>query len=519
MIKKLYIILFPIILLTTFSSCKNQGNPYLSWRKPSSYIMVNINGALCHLSAYKDSAYVIGINYAEVHGEHLNFSDSIAQIIKVGHCISIENTMPSLVTPDKYNDTDTSRIFVINGHTELEEYNDITNIDSTKHYKFISEFYDLEIDTTYYVRSYAIIKYTSGRIDTAYNQVTHSFRTRIPEDMWLHKPDLNGDGRTEAVSFVLNNKAYMGTGFDGLQLLKDFWVYDPNAGPNNEGAWEQRPEFRGSPRMSAVALVIGDTAYVGTGIIDLVNNTPSGDMWKWTEEGGMYNIWTKVDSLGENDERYNAVAFALTLDNGEDRGYIGLGQNYTNFGDLKYYKPEADTAGAYPGAAWANIEGFLGGNRSEAMVAVVNNRAIVGGGIDNQSVYHSDFFIFDPSAGTSGKWRGIQQTCPAPPRANGTAFSLSFTNNGTQKNYFYFGTGRGTGGTLYNDWWRYDYSQGVWFECSNIAENSDTAEARQGAVGFALTKNSAAYGRLQRGFVGFGKTSSGYKIDFWEYLP
>lgn len=477
--------------------------------------MVNINDALCHLSAYKDSVYVIGISYAEVHGEHLNFSDSIVKVIKIGHCISIENPMPTLLLG--YDTLDGGAIR--NNFSELEEYNNISFNDSVKLSKFISEFYNLEVDTTYYVRSYAIINYISGRTDTAYNQVTSSFRTRIPEDMWLHKPDFNGDSRTEAVSFVLNNKAYMATGFDGLNLLKDFWSYDPNGGPNQEGVWEQKSVFRGDARMSAVALVIGDTAYVGTGITDIVNNSISGDMWKWTEEGGMYNIWQRIDSLGINDERYNAVGFALTLENGKDRGYIALGENYTKFEDLKYYKPEADTAGAYPGAAWANIEDFLGGYRSEAMVAVVNNRAIVGAGIDNQGVYHSDFYIFDPTSGISGKWRGIQQTCPAPPRANGVAFSLSYTTAGTQKHYFYFGTGRGTGGTLYNDWWRYDYSQGIWFQCSDIAENRDTAEARQGAIGFALTKNTAAYGRLQRGYVGFGRSVSGYKKDFWEYLP
>jgi len=512
--KKIYLILLPIILITAFSSCKNQGNPFFSWRKTTSFTMVNINGGYCHLSAYKDSAYVIGVNFAEIHGEHLKFSDSIAQILQIGHCISINNPQPTLL--NNYDTTENGGIR--NSHSVLTEYNNITysgDIDTVKIYGFISDFYNLDVDTNYYVRSYAIINYKSGISDTAYNQKVTYFRTKIPEDMWIHKPDLNGDGRTEASSFVMNNKAYMVCGYDGLSVTKDFWEYAPKKDDPTKWVWKQLTDFRGDARQSAVAFVVGDTAYVGTGL--LTDNIPTGDMWKWTEEGGMYYQWQRIDSLGQGSERYNAVAFSLTLDNGEKRGYIALGQLYSNFNDIMYYDPARDTVGALPGAAWVSQEVYTGQHRSEAMAAVVNNRAFVGGGIDNQGGYHSDFYIFDPNSAT---WRGLQDGCPATGRANGTAFALSTVVNGTLKHYFYFGTGRGTGGTLYNDWWKYDYTQGRWFEASDIHEFSDTADARQGAIGFSVIREHVAFGRFERGFVGFGTNSEGTpKRDFWEYLP
>lgn len=534
MTKKIYLILIPIIIISFFTSCKNQGNPYISWRKTDSYIMRNINGGYCHLSAYKDSAYVIGINYAEIHGEHLKISDSIEKILTVGHCLSLNTELPTINL--RFDTTDgqnlTANKAFINAFTEYNDYNNVTftgDLDTIKLYQYISDFYNLEPDTTYYVRSYAIIKYNSGRTDTAYNQVTTAFRTKIREDMWIHKPDFNGDARTEAVSFVMNNKAYIATGYDGLSLMKDFWEYDPYSGPGNEGtwlpnplnrgAWMQGASFNGDARMSAAAFVIKDTVYIGTGITDATNMTAARDMWKLNISGELPFIWKRVDSLFENSERYNAVAFSLTMLDGEQRGFIGLGEDDAKLGGFYYYQPDEDTSGAPPGAGWGYRDDFVDNPRSEAVVAVLNNRAIVGGGIDNDGVYRSDFYIFDP---TTQFWSPMQ-ICPAPARANAIAFALNFDDQqtGTQKNYFYFGTGRGNGGQLYNDLWRYDYSQSEWTECSIMHEFKDTADARQGAIGFSITKDQdhASYGPLQRGFVGLGKSSNGYKRDFWEYLP
>ncbi len=513
MTKKIYLILFSIVLLFVFSSCKETGSEFLSWRSTNGKTMVNINNGYMQMKAFEDSVLYAGVTTAEVLADIYDISDSL-KIVAYGHCVSRDNPNP-YIKKNKTVDGNVKDTFTY----VVVDTNNLSVNATDSAFKFTSDLYNLKPQEEYYVRTFVIVEYDSGKKDTAYNQTVKVFYTKIPQDIWFHKPDLNGEGRTEAICFVMNGTTYFGTGYDGLNLLDDFWEYKPYDGQDSLGVWEQRGIFKGGARMSAVAFVINDTAYVGTGIIDIVNKTPTGDMWKWSEVGGMYNQWRRIDSLGQNSERYNAIAFSLTLDNGETRGYVGLGKRDFNFNDLMYYKPEADTPGAYPGAAWVNQENFLGGNRSEAMVAVVNNRAFVGGGIDNNGVYQSNFYIFDPTAGTSGKWRGLQQGCPAPARANGTAFALSTSRDGTDKHYFYFGTGRGTGGVLYNDWWRYDYGQGQWFQCSDIVDGLDTAEARQGAIGFSIIKSKVHFGANERGFVGFGQTASGLKKDFWEYLP
>ena len=40
---------------------------------------------------------------------------------------------------------------------------------------------------------------------------------------WIRQSDFDGTGRTGAVAFTIDGKAYVGTGFDGLNRLNDFW--------------------------------------------------------------------------------------------------------------------------------------------------------------------------------------------------------------------------------------------------------------------------------------------------------
>src|ERR1700680_533032 len=78
---------------------------------------------------------------------------------------------------------------------------------------------------------------------------------------WAAESQLNGPARSEAVSFVINNFAYVGTGWDGLNTrYTDFWKYDP-AG----NVWSQVTSMPGAGRSSAIAFSANGKGYVGTG--------------------------------------------------------------------------------------------------------------------------------------------------------------------------------------------------------------------------------------------------------------
>ena len=43
---------------------------------------------------------------------------------------------------------------------------------------------------------------------------------------WLEDSDYDGDARADAVAFSIGNIGYVGTGYNGDDLLKDFYAYD-----------------------------------------------------------------------------------------------------------------------------------------------------------------------------------------------------------------------------------------------------------------------------------------------------
>ena len=125
---------------------------------------------------------------------------------------------------------------------------------------------------------------------------------------WISKSDFDGVARSEAVSFVINDTAYIGTGYDGNTRLNDLWQYDA---VNN--FWVQKADLPGSPRNSAIAFAVSGKGYVGTGF-DGVNKLK--DMWQYDP---VANSWIqKNDFTGS--ARYDAVGFGIL-----DKGYISTG--------------------------------------------------------------------------------------------------------------------------------------------------------------------------------------------------
>ncbi len=501
---KKYLPIFIAAFLLIFSSCTEQGNSFLVWRKTTDKTMMNIFDAYLNISADKDTATYVGMYFSQVEGKILNISDSV-QVQYFGHCYSTTNKKPTVKDKHTIFKADT-----IPGITA-----------ETKDFSFKSDLNNLVLDTPYFVRSFVIIKYNSGRIDTGYNQSVIEFRTKA-QNLWFHKIDFNGDARTEATSFVMDNKAYIIGGWDGVTLRKDLWQYTPDNGVQT-GYWSQESIFTGGARMSAAAFVINDTVYYGTGIIDHNAGTKARDMWKWTVAGGMYNSWRRIDSLGEHQERANCVAFTLKDKYGVPKGYIGLGTQTYPTSDIYWYDQSRDGATAAGGAAWvlgARLGNGVGVRRTEATVAVINNRAIVGAGKDENGVLHSDFYMLDPTIGISGTWSTIPQF-PGGGRTNAVSFAISFTRprTGEHFNYLYFGTGKDASGKLYRDWWRYDFSTKKWEQVMEMREKNDYADPREGAIAFTIILPHADFGTVERGFVALGKSATTYKKDVWEYLP
>src|ERR1043165_4363914 len=68
---------------------------------------------------------------------------------------------------------------------------------------------------------------------------------------WKRSSEFDGSARTEAVTFTIDNKVYIGGGYDGTNRLNDFWVFDEAL-----GAWQKIADFPGVARNSAIAFSI-----------------------------------------------------------------------------------------------------------------------------------------------------------------------------------------------------------------------------------------------------------------------
>ncbi len=490
--KKLFLIIFSLLLTLNlfFFSCKQQGNPYIVWRKITNQ-MINSYGGFTFFRADPDSTLYSGIHTAQILAKIYGINDTVA-IIAYGHVFSIDNPQPTL----RESSADTRAVI---------KHDSIVLTASDTDFVFIDTLEGLVLDTSYYVRSFVIIRNLGGAIDTAYNQIISQFHTARPQDIWFVKrPFTMADARTEAVAFVINNKAYFGTGKNGLRLLNDFWHYDQNT-----DTWTNVANLPGPGRYKASAFVINDTAYVGLGLISMTDSTQFvGDFWKTYS----MQFWQQIDSIDPTAERYDAVGFSAIY-NHELKGFIAFGRSYGVRSDIYMYDPLLDVDSTLHGA-WVNMGDIYPERYGAVAVTPPDKSFVVLGGGKNFSGYLSDFYIYYPTTGTKIKLEDF----PGPPRYDGVGAYVQFNRGGTTHEMFYYGTGQNDT-VYYNDWYAYDLTQDRWYVKSYIHEDFIVGKPRSGAVSFVVTKAEVEYGLNIRVFVMTGYDGHNYLNDVWEYLP
>ena len=302
---------------------------------------------------------------------------------------------------------------------------------------------------------------------------------------WTFVNELNGPARSEAVSFVIGNEVFIGTGWNGLTTrFTDFWKFDQTM-----HTWIQTNSMPGPGRSSAIAFNIGQKAYVGTGYDGL--NILS-DMYELDTEG---NVWTKKSDY-PGGKRYEAVAFSIG-----NFGYAGTGFDGNNASkDFYQYDPENDI--------WTDI-GFSGNKRYGATVFTYQNQGYLVTGV-NGGAMQTDFWKFDPQSKRWSELRRISNlstdayddTYTTIARWNAVAFVIP--------PYAYISTGQDD--VVNPNTWRYDFTQDLW-----TIRTAFEGTPLTGAVGYSLTSSTGG-----GGFVSTGRTSPGQAAssDFvWEFFP
>ena len=295
------------------------------------------------------------------------------------------------------------------------------------------------------------------------------------ERQWFSEAEIEGlnfpgDARNSAVSFVIGDTAYVGTGDNG-STTTDFWKYVPST-----KTWTQIADFEGARRGGAVAFTLGNKGYVGAG---KGAGSYYQDFWEYDPTN---DTWTEIASLG-GDGRSNAVAFAL---NG--MAYVGSGNTQSeSLSDFWKYDPNTNT--------WTQIASLPGNARTNAFSFSANGLGYVGGGARIGTNYEKDLYSYNPAIDV---WEAIDGLQPFK-RENCVAFVLD--------GRAYMGLGLNS-----KDFVTYDFSTG------NI-DKSIGPEDNFGPSGETTRWGAVAFVIQGKAFVGLGGAGGGELInnDFWSF--
>ncbi len=205
-----------------------------------------------------------------------------------------------------------------------------------------------------------------------------------------------------AVAFVINNRAFVGTGQNqnGTDVGYFFEFHPELLDSSGAIVWKSVTEIGGDGekyrRHNAVAFVINNTAFVGTGEKNVNGQTTYyNDLWLFIPpEKNSQALWIKRQNMPGN-PRTGAVGFNI-----EDQGYVGLGYDGQNLlKDLYRYDPYTDKW--YPIADYKIGPQYTGQIQriKDAVGFGIENKGYVGTGYQGDTsaiVYSKEFWIYRP---------------------------------------------------------------------------------------------------------------------------
>jgi len=295
---------------------------------------------------------------------------------------------------------------------------------------------------------------------------------------WYKKSSYEGVARSGAVSFVIDGKAYVGTGYDGDKWLKDFYMYDPDK--NN---WFKRAEFPGVARNSAVAFTINGKGYVGTGS-DGTNNLKD-----FYEYDPVADAWTPIPDF-PGTARFEATAFSIG-----NLGYVVSGFDGNYLKDMYAYD---QTQGS-----WSQKASYSGDKLINAFAFSIDGLGYVGGGLNN-GVLNQQFWAYDPINDIWNEKNDLQDDAvDTDPNDSGYTIArqqgVTFVING--KGYVLLGARASLDAGV----WEYNPSTDNWTQ-----KTSFEGSVREAAVGFSLGNY---------GYVTTGRSSTYRFDDLWQFDP
>lgn len=297
------------------------------------------------------------------------------------------------------------------------------------------------------------------------------------------KASFPGKGLASAISFVINEKAYVafGRNFE-TTCSNECWQYDPI-----EDKWTKNKDIPLTARVKAIAAVVNGKAYVGLGFnlekADGVRNDPGilKDFWMYDP---VLDSWTQKADFPTN-ATDGCVSFVINNDIYICGGFHGEG--FTR--DSWKYNTLTNQ--------WEKTVNLPGRFRAVAVCCCDSLHIFYGTGFHDADS-KNDWWEFSPQNKT---WTE-KKTMPDNGRANAVALSIN--------NRYFVSTGRHfggelTGGHVKSDILEFDASRNVWYKRGNMPTSG-----RENAIAFTIKG---------KGYVGLGENDTNAMNDLWSFEP
>ncbi len=309
---------------------------------------------------------------------------------------------------------------------------------------------------------------TTGPLTIITEKETLRFTTpfTVLKGLWKRMSNFPGEGRAEGISFVINGKAYFGTGFNGGTGLNDLWEYDPNA-----DRWTKKSGLPTLGRWAAMVMVYNNKAYVTGGKkVDLPDNQFK-DVWEYDPA---LDKWTaKKDFPGTP----RNAGVAISVSNKNYLGFGGTGIPVVALRDWWEYDAANDQ--------WTQKPQPPFGDQQFPNYGITSNAAFIGNGRWGQS---GEWWQF---SAVNDQW--TQKTSiPGNPPLQAASFTIG--------NLLYVLAGST------NKCWSYDPASDTWTQITSLPEN------RIAASGFSINGKGYLVG-------GSPMTFNDDAYHVWQFTP
>ncbi len=306
----------------------------------------NFNTNHIHTKVKLDSKIIETVFLSDTLIKFLVPSDlpmSASRLYVVSDDIIAASENPFKLKPITFNETKTDTIKVFEddiliaihgtGFNPEVEYNNITvngykasiiEASPTKIIFKLPSIWNLDLNYTFEQRMTITLKVA--------DQTIHSDKLCVLKNegkwTWSEKASYPGGPRGYAVSFVLDGKGYVGTGFDGEYYYSDFYEYNP---VNNR--WKQIANLPGGGRAAATSCVVNGIAYVGLGTSKIQGESDKLSPFlkkDWYQYDKDNDAWIRMNDF-PGAPRHSAYSFVVN-----EIAYVGGGQVPAPFKEYVY---------------------------------------------------------------------------------------------------------------------------------------------------------------------------------------